>query len=145
MEGKIMLPNVRRKNFDPFLSNWFNDNFYCGMNRSAKSFPAVNIKEDEKGFNLELSIPGVKKEDLKIEVNDDILTISSDVKCENQEDRDGYKMMEFCRQAFCRKFYLPENSDAEKTSASLKDGILYIEIPKLEEEENEKSYKIEIS
>ena len=71
-----MIPTII-KNYNPFFSNLFDDNFFFGTNGHANTLPAVNIKETDKSFNLEVAVPGMKKEDLKIEVNDDVLTISS--------------------------------------------------------------------
>ena len=144
MEDRIILPTIR-KNYNPFFSNLFDDNFFFGTNGHANTLPAVNIKETDKSFNLEVAVPGMKKEDLKIEVNDDVLTISSENKYENKEEKDGYKRKEFCYSSFCRSFYLPENTDVDGINASYKDGILDVTIPKKEEDQIVKIHKISIS
>ena len=130
-----MLPVITRRNYKPLtLSDFFNEDFFPTFNRNTGSLPAVNIREDEKAFFLELAVPGMDKKDLRIEVKDDVLTISSEHKEERQEDLEGYKRREFSYSSFCRSFYLPEDVNGEKIGATYKDGILNVEIPKLEEE-----------
>jgi len=107
--------------------------------------PAVNIKEDEKSYILELAVPGMDKKDLKIDINEDVLTISSETKNETEEEKDGYKRKEFSYSSFCRSFYIPDNVNRDKIGASYKDGILNVELPKLEEGKNKITKQIKIS
>ncbi|MDX9772484.1 MAG: Hsp20/alpha crystallin family protein [Bacteroidales bacterium] len=142
-----MLPMITRRNYKPLtLSDFFNEDFFPGYNRPSTSLPAVNIREDEKSFFLELAVPGMNKNDLKIEVKDDVLTISAEQKEEKQDDTEGYKRREFSYSSFCRSFYLPEDVNGEKIGASYRDGILNVEIPRLEEDKKkEKIRTISIS
>ncbi len=142
-----MLPMITRRNYKPLtLSDFFNEDFFPTFNRNSNSLPAVNIREDEKAFYLELAVPGMNKNDLKIEMQDDVLTISAEQKDEKQEDFEGYKRREFSYSSFCRSFYLPEDVNGEKIGALYKDGILNVEIPKLDEEKKkEKIRTISIS
>lgn len=142
-----MLPMITRRNYKPLtLSDFFNEDFFPTFGRNTSSLPAVNIREDEKGFYLELAVPGMNKKDLRIEVKDDVLTISAEHKEEEQEDLEGYRRREFSYSSFCRSFYLPEDVNGEKIGATYKDGILNVEIPKLEEEKKkEKIRSISIS
>jgi len=142
-----MLPMITRRNYKPLtLSDFFNEDFFPGYNRPSNSLPAVNIREDEKSFFLELAVPGMNKNDLKIEVKDDVLTISAEQKEEKQDDTEGYKRREFSYSSFCRSFYLPEDVNGEKIGASYRDGILNVEIPRLEEDKKkEKIRTISIS
>jgi HSP20 family protein len=142
-----MLPMITRRSYKPLtLSDFFNEDFFPTFNRNSTSLPAVNIREDEKAFYLELAVPGMNKNDLKIEVQDDVLTISAEQKEDKQEDYEGYKRREFSYSSFCRSFYLPEDVNGEKIGALYKDGILNVEIPKLEEEKKkEKIRTISIS
>jgi HSP20 family protein len=142
-----MLPMITRRNYKPLtLSDFFNEDFFPAFNRNASSLPAVNIREDEKGFYLELAVPGMNKKDLRIEVKDDVLTISAEHKEEQQDDLEGYRRREFSYSSFCRSFYLPEDVNGEKIGANYRDGILSVEIPKLEEEKKkEKIRSISIS
>jgi len=145
MEDKAMLPTITRRTFSPFLSNIFDDDFLPVLNNRTSSMPAVNIKENEKSFILELAVPGMDKKDLKIDINEDVLTISSESKNESEEEKDGYKRKEFSYSSFCRSFYIPENVSKEKIGANYKDGILNVELPKMEEEKSKITRQIKIS
>ena len=82
-----MLPMITRRNYKPLtLSDFLNEDFFPTFARSSTSLPAVNIREDEKAFYLELAVPGMEKKDLKIEVKDDVSPISAEQKEEKQED-----------------------------------------------------------
>jgi len=85
------------------------------------------------------------KKDLKIDINEDVIVISSESKTENEEEKNGYKRKEFSYSSFCRSFYIPENVNKEKIAASYKDGILTVELPKQEEEKNKISRQVKIS
>jgi len=145
MEDKAMLPSITRRSFSPFLSNIFDDDFFPVLSNRPNSTPAVNIKENEKNYTLELAVPGIEKKDLKIDISEDVLTISSETKNETEENKDGYKRKEFSYSSFCRSFYIPENVNREKIGASYKDGILSVELPKQEEEKNKLSRQVKIS
>jgi HSP20 family protein len=145
MEDKTMLPTIAKRTFSPFLSNLFDEDFFPVLTNRTGSMPAVNIKENDKNFILELAVPGMDKKDLKIDINEDVLTISSETKNESEEEKDGYKRKEFSYSSFCRSFYIPENINREKIGAAYKDGILTVDLPKLEEEKNKISKQIKIS
>ncbi len=143
-----MLPTITTRSLRPFyMTNFFDDEFFPMLsNNNAKStMPAVNIREDDKNYVLDFAIPGIDKKDLKIDMNEDVLTISSEVKNESEENKDGYKRKEFSYSAFSRSFYIPENVDREKIGANYKDGVLTVSLPKQEEEKNKISKTIEIS
>jgi HSP20 family protein len=141
-----MLPTITTRSFRPFyLPNIFNDDFFPVLSNSTSSIPAVNIREDDKNYVLDLAVPGIDKKDLKIDINEDVLTISSEIKTESEENRDGYKRKEFSYSEFCRSFYIPENVNREKIEANYKDGVLSVSLPKQEEEKNKITRKIEIS
>jgi HSP20 family protein len=145
MEDKAMLPTISRRTFSPFLSNLFDDDFFPVVSNRTSSMPAVNIKENEKNYTLELAVPGMDKKDLKIDINEDVLTISSETNNETEEEKDGYKRKEFSYSSFCRSFYIPDNVNKDKIGASYKDGILTVEIPKMEEEKSKITKQIKIS
>jgi HSP20 family protein len=94
------------------------------------ALPAVNIKDNPKSFDLELAVPGFKKEDLKVKVDGDVLTISSEKKKDSEEDKNGYTRREFSYSSFQRSFQLPANTDADNVKANFVDGILNLSIPK---------------
>jgi HSP20 family protein len=117
--------------FDDFfvkdLTGWSNTN-----SRYGSSLPAVNIKEDENGFEVEVAAPGLSKEDFNVQVEHDVLTISSEK--EVKEENTTYTRREFGYYSFKRTFTLPENAvDVDKVQASYKNGVLYILLPKREE------------
>jgi HSP20 family protein len=146
MEDKAMLPTIARRNFRPFyMGSIFDNDFFPVMSTNTNSMPAVNIKEDEKSFMLDLAVPGIDKKDLKIDINEDLLTISSETKNDSEENKDGYKRKEFSYTSFCRSFQIPENVNREKIEANYKDGILSVSLPKFEEEKNKISRQIKIS
>ncbi|HSL87542.1 MAG TPA: Hsp20/alpha crystallin family protein, partial [Bacteroidales bacterium] len=123
----------------------FDDDVFPAYSGRATSMPAVNIREDEKRFTLELAVPGIDKKDLKIDISEDILTISSESKNESEDNRDGYKRKEFSYSSFSRSFQIPENVSKEKIDASYKDGVLSVVLPKMEEEKNKISRQVKIS
>jgi HSP20 family protein len=141
-----MLPTIMRRSLRPFyMPNFFDDDFLPTLSSRTSSMPAVNIKEDEKNYVLDLAIPGMDKKDLKIDINEDVLTISSESKEESSEERDGYKKKEFNYSSFCRSFYIPENVNRDKIEANYKDGILTVSLPKMEEEKKILSRQVTIS
>lgn len=140
-----MLPTITRRSFSPFLSNFFDDDFFPGFSNRTSSMPAVNIRENDKSFTIEVAVPGIEKKDIKIDVNEDVLTIMSENKNETENENSGYKRKEFSYTSFCRSFYIPESVNKEKIGASYKDGILSLDLPKLEEEKNKISRQVKIS
>jgi len=141
-----MLPTITRRSYRPFyMSNLFYDDFFTALQNRTSSMPSVNIHEDEKKYTLELAIPGMDKKDLKIDINEDVLTISSESKNETEENSDGYKRKEFSYSSFSRSFYIPENVNRDKIEAGYKDGILTVGLPKLEEERSKITRQINIS
>jgi HSP20 family protein len=141
-----MLPTITRRSFRPFyMPNLFDDDFFSVAPARNNSMPAVNIREDEKFYNLDLAVPGIDKQDLKIDINEDVLTISSESKNEKEENREGYKRKEFSYSSFCRSFYIPENVNKEKIEANYRDGVLAVSLPKQEEEKTKVSRQVTIA
>ncbi|TDE02737.1 Hsp20/alpha crystallin family protein [Flavobacterium sandaracinum] len=131
---------VKRNGFFPSVNTLFDDIFskevfdWTDKNFSSigTNLPSVNLKETENKLEVELAAPGLKKEDFKIEIDNNMLMISSEKKEEKEETRkkDNYVRKEFNYQSFCRSFSLPEYIDENKIEASYKDGILHVEIGK---------------
>lgn len=117
---------------DVFGSFFNNDllNFPQNYKEINSSFPAANIKDNDSEFNIELAIPGKKKEDFKIDVNENILTISSQEEKSNEEKGENFTRKEFSYKSFKRSFKLPEVAEFENSTAKYEDGILKIVIPK---------------
>jgi HSP20 family protein len=146
MEDKAMLPTIATRSFRPFyMPSFFDDDFLPVLTGGISSMPAVNVREDDKNFMLEVAVPGIDKKELKIDINEDLLTISSESKNESEESKDGYKRKEFSYSSFCRSFQIPENVSKEKIEANYKDGILSVTLPKVEEEKNRISRQVKIS
>ncbi|MCB9709111.1 MAG: Hsp20/alpha crystallin family protein [Myxococcales bacterium] len=99
-------------------------------NRTSGFSPAVDIFEDKEAVYLKAELPGVKPEDIKVDVENRILTLRGERKFENEEKRDGYHRVERAYGGFTRSFSLPESVNTEKTEASLKDGILTLRLAK---------------
>lgn len=112
---------------DAFTRDWFDWVFSDETPKS--SLPAVNIKETEKSFQLEMAAPGMNREDFRVELNNNRLTVSAEKK-ENKAQT-NYSRKEFDYSFFKRSFNLPEKDIVrDKISAEYKDGILFLEIPK---------------
>jgi HSP20 family protein len=107
--------------------------------------PAVNVVEDKEKFRIEVAAPGLKKEDFKLNVDNGILTISSEKRQENEIKEENYAKREFQYSSFSRSFTLPNSVDSEMISASYTDGILNIQIPKREEAKQKEPKQIQIA
>ena len=95
--------------------------------------PLVDISEDDKEYLVKAEIPEMKKEDIKINVHDDVLTVSGERQYEKEEKGKKYYRVERAYGSFMRSFALPENADGSKISAEYKDGVLKIHLPKSEQ------------
>ncbi len=104
-----------------------------GRRASSSTLPAVNIVEEDDRFAIEFAAPGLKKEDFKVNLDNNVLSVSSEREESDEEKNKNYTRREFNYTAFQRSFTLPDTADAEKISAEYKDGVLKIEIPKKEE------------
>ncbi len=119
----------------PYFNDFFNDLFETMSvpDVSRGTIPAVNIIETDENFKLELAAPGLKKEDFKISIDNDMLTISSEKKTESGTSGEKYTRKEFTYSSFTRTFTLPEMVDADKINASYEDGLMRVTLPKKEE------------
>lgn len=98
----------------------------------AEWSPLVDISEDEKEYLVKAELPEIKKEDVKLTVQDDVLCISGERKYEKEEKGKKYHRMERAYGSFMRSFTLPEDADGSKVAAEYKDGILKVHLPKSE-------------
>ncbi len=105
--------------------------------------PVVNTREGEYAYHIELDLPGIKKEDIEITTEDNVLTISGERKLRDEAKEEDYYRIESVYGKFSRSFTLPEKIDVENIHAESKDGVLEVIIPKLKEEDR-KPKKIEI-
>ncbi len=105
-----------------------------GFARQAESAaPKINIKENDDAFLLELAVPGRKKEDFNIVLDQALLTISAGSQEESASEEKHYQKREFFNRQFSKVFELPESADTEKVSAQYLQGVLSIRVPKREE------------
>lgn len=136
-------PNLFDDLFSRDLFDWNNSNF----STTGTTLPAVNVKETPESFVVEMAAPGMKKEDFKVELNNNLLTISSEQKSEHEEkDNDKYTRKEFSYQSFQRSFQLSREAvDADNIQAKYENGVLHLTIPKREEVKQKPSRLINIS
>ncbi|MDP3091418.1 MAG: Hsp20/alpha crystallin family protein [Nitrospira sp.] len=98
----------------------------------AQWSPVVDISEDDKEYAIKAELPDVKKEDIKLNVHDDVLTITGERKYEKEEKGKKYHRVERAYGSFVRSFTLPEDADGTKVTAEYKDGLLNVRLPKSE-------------
>lgn len=123
-------------NFPTLFGNVFGKDFndlFAPATLSNYGVPAVNIVEHNNGFRLEVAAPGLKKEDFKINLENNVLTISAQQEQKNEETTEKYTRKEFSFASFRRSFTLPNTVDAEQVNAAYVDGVLKIELPKKDE------------
>lgn len=136
----------------PSISTWFEDfpsgefpsifpsNFNTGI-----TLPKVNIKEDADAFMVEMAVPGLKKTDFDINIEDSILVISAELQEKEENNDNGYTRREFGYSSFKRTFTLPETVNESKINASYNEGILQVHLPKKEEAKQKPPRTIKIS
>jgi HSP20 family protein len=100
--------------------------------------PRCDLSENEKSIVVEAELPGVDKQDVKLEVDDDVLTLRGETRQEKRTDDQRFHKIERSRGTFLRSFRLPEYADLEGIQANFQDGVLKVEIPKREMPESEK-------
>ena len=131
--------------FDDFLTKDFFGNKWSDFSDTGTTVPSVNIVESEDDFQVEMAAPGMTKNDFNVELDNDMLTISSE-KEDTQEKKDRtYSRREFSYQAFRRSFNLPNTVEAEKIKAKYQDGVLRLVIPKKEEAKRKPVRQISVS
>ena len=129
---------------DNFFENGLGTGFLSNFNTGI-TLPAVNIKENADEYILELAIPGMKKSDFNIDLDNKVLSISSEVETENEENNDNYTRREFGYSSFKRTFTLPDTIESDHVKANYEDGILCITLPKREEAKQKPPKRIEVS
>lgn len=142
---------ARRNNNSNWLTNFFDDNFFDTdlITRFNGTAPAVNVKETDKEYTMEIASPGLKKEFVRVDLDDEgNLNVALENKMEHKEEKkkEHYLRREFAYSNYQQSYVLPEDVDREKISAKVNDGVLTIELPKLSpKKEAEKLHRIEVS
>lgn len=139
-----MLP-ARKFYGQNFMPDFFNDFFgNLSLDGSNGKSPAINVLEDEHGYKLELAAPGMCKEDFKVHINrDGNLVIELEKKCECQEEKKGkYIRREFSCSKFHQTLILPDNVDKDNIKANVENGVLNIDLPKLQKAKVEEEKRV---
>ncbi len=134
----MSLVKFRKQPSNHFPSIWddfFKRDLFDSSNAlvAGSTLPAVNIKEDNDTYHIELAAPGFDKKDFEINLDRHVLTVSSNKEVSNETEEDGYSRKEFSYASFKRSFNLPDSADESKVSAEYSNGILNVHIPKKEE------------
>jgi len=113
--------------------NRLHDHFLSGRGLSKRAFQvAVDIREEDDAFYVDAEVPGMSAEDVKVDVEKNVLTLSGERKVEKEEIEDTYRRVERQYGSFTRSFTLPETVDTDNISADLKEGVLALRLPKKE-------------
>ena len=137
---------LMRNLFDDFLTRDLFDTDWLSSSDTGTSIPKVNIHESESGFTVEVAAPGMSKDDFEVTLDNNLLTISSELRKEDEDTSDSqYTRKEFSFQSFQRTFTLPETVDANKIAAQYNNGILELVLPKREEAKKKPLKTIKIS
>lgn len=136
----------------PILSTWLDDIFnrdlpsvFSSNFNTGITLPKVNIKETPDAYMVDMAVPGLKKSDFQIDLDNQVLSISTETKEESEEKNENYTRREFGYASFKRTFSLPETVDEDKIKASYNEGILSIHLPKKEEAKQKPARTIKIS
>ncbi|AOW20665.1 Hsp20/alpha crystallin family protein [Urechidicola croceus] len=121
--------------------NFFNDDFFT----EDSLMPAMNIKENDKNFEIEFAAPGFSKKDFKISIDENILNVSGEKSTEEKEEKEDYSRKEFSYNSFKRSLKLPKSIDSNsEVKATYKNGILCLKLDKIEEVKKEAAKLIEV-
>jgi len=118
--------------FQDNLSRFFNNDFWGFDGVNQRGNIPVNLRETDKTYEMELVAPGLKKEDFKLNVTNDMLTVSFEHKEENNQENNNWIRQEYKMQSFSRSFNLDDSIDANNITAKYHDGILHLTLPKKE-------------
>ena len=121
------MPSVRRMMEDFWnTENWFSNPVFS----QETTLPAVNIKENDNNFEIDVAAPGFEKQDFKLDIENNVLTISAENKKEEKEERENYTRREFAYSSFTRSFTLPETVKADQIQAKYENGLLHLTLQK---------------
>jgi HSP20 family protein len=144
----MSLVKKQEKNFPSVFSDLFDSDKFFGnsfFKDFEKTFPATNVKETDKEYKIELAAPGFKKEDFKVSLDNEILSISAETKNEKKEENEKFTRKEFSYNSFSRSFQLPKSANGDKINAKYENGILKLDVSKKAEaikQNNAKQIKV---
>ncbi len=141
-----MLARFNKSYVPAYWDDFFNDSFYNGFHTAARSAstPSVNIVENDKEYTIEMAVPGLSRKDFRIDLDGDVLTITSEHKEASDENNRKYMRREFNYNTFKRSFQLPDTVDQNQIKARHDAGILTVQLPKKEEVVQKAPKQIEI-
>lgn len=142
-----MFPSMPSLLNDFFTDDWF-DSSLANWRSSGATLPAVNVRETNDDFRIEVAAPGMKRDDFKVELDNNVLTISShrEDKREEKGSEGSYTRREFSYQSFQRSFTLPADKvEGDKIAARYVDGILHVTVPKKDEAKIKPARKIAVA
>ena len=131
------------KVFPSLMNEFFNDDFRMNVINNNHSVPSVNSIENDNSFEIDLAVPGMKKDDFTIQLNDKVLVISSENK--NSVENNSMSLNEFNYSSFQRSFIVPETVELDKIKANYKNGILKVKLPKKKDSITKPNRVIDIS
>ncbi|WP_339916659.1 Hsp20/alpha crystallin family protein [Yeosuana marina] len=129
--------------FDDFLGKSFGNEFMSNFNTGI-TLPAVNVIDEANDFVVEMAVPGLNKSDFNINIDNHVLSIGVEKETKHNESSENYTRREFGYSSFKRTFSIPESVDVEKISATYKDGIMRVVLPKRDEAKKKPIKTIEI-
>jgi HSP20 family protein len=125
------------------LSDFFDDRFLM-PHWMRESIPAVNVKENERNYEIDVAVPGYSKSDIKVSLDNGMLTISAETKEERKADEDKYRRREFNARSFSRSLSLPDNIDEQTIDARYVDGVLKLSVNKAKADDIRPKKTIEV-
>jgi len=146
-EGCTMIPMLRNRRFLPsFDDDMFGKDFLKDFfdYESNPSVPDINVREDKDKYTIEVAAPGLDKKDFEVDIQNNVLTISSEKEHKDENKDENYLRREFSYSSFQRSFSLPESVNIEDIKAKHEKGVLYVELPKKKEAVEKASKKIDI-
>lgn len=136
---------IRRNNERNWMQNFFDDVFDTDlMPRLNGTAPAVNVKEDEKSYTMQIAAPGLKKEWCRVTLDEDgnlDVVIENKMEHKKEDKKERYLRREFSYSNYEQRYELPENVDKQKIAARVNDGVLTVELPKLSRNEEQQQHR----
>ena len=144
----LVKSNQKEELFPSLLSDFFDNNRFFRNpwfeREFTNSLPAVNIKEDGKQFDIEFAAPGFNKNDFKINVENNVMTVSAEKKDEKNEENKRFTRKEFNYSSFSRSFTLPQSVNSDKIDAKYTDGVLHLQVPKKDQVKDSPTKEIKV-